>query len=169
MASCLISAKKAKSNTTKVPNWLELPRDITTNILKRLDTIDIMTKAYHVCPLWWNIFKDPLIWRTIRMNILSDSANSHCVGSAYHGLDLLEIFRYAVKRSCGNLEVIDIENFGTDDLLECVAKKIIFFKSFFLHSSFNILSCDLFSEDGFFFHQSFVIFYNSNVIVPETY
>ncbi|WJX32157.1 hypothetical protein P8452_20518 [Trifolium repens] len=38
-----------------------------------------------------------------------------------HG-DLLKICRYAIERSCGHVEEIDIERFGTDDLLSYVAK-----------------------------------------------
>jgi len=44
---------------------LNFQKDITMNILQRLDTLEIVTSASVVCPLWWNICKDPLIWRTI--------------------------------------------------------------------------------------------------------
>jgi hypothetical protein len=132
MASNSTSVKEAEAEITKVPNWLELPRDITANILQRLDTIDIVTNVCHVCPLWWNIFKDPLMWRAIRMkDILINNPEFKYFPdpdfiSAYSGMNLLEIFRYAIERSCGNLEVIDIEDiedFVTDDLLQCIAKK----------------------------------------------
>ncbi|GAU22400.1 hypothetical protein TSUD_122860 [Trifolium subterraneum] len=64
------------------PNWLELPTDITTNILQRLSTIDIVTSACQVCPLWWNICKDPLMWRTVDM--------TSCAGSHIQRLRLEE-------------------------------------------------------------------------------
>ncbi|GAU22404.1 hypothetical protein TSUD_122890 [Trifolium subterraneum] len=68
----------AEAENTTAPNWLELPRDITTNILQRLDTIEIVTIACHIC----------------------------C---------------YAIERSCGHLEDIDIQFFGFNDVLQCIA------------------------------------------------
>jgi len=59
--------KKAKLECMTQPNWLELPIELTKNILRRLDTVEIVTSARNVCPLWWNICKDPLMWRTIQM------------------------------------------------------------------------------------------------------
>ncbi|CAJ2640723.1 unnamed protein product [Trifolium pratense] len=123
MASSSNSAKEAEAESTKLPNWVELPIEITANILGRLDTIDIVTNVCHVCPLWWNIFKYPLMWRSIRMNNILNYVpyDFHCVKSAYRDMNLLKIFFYAVHRSCGNLEVVDIEHFATDDLLHSVA------------------------------------------------
>jgi len=113
MASSSFTSKAAElCKSTPVPNWLELPRDITANILQRLDTIEIVTNACQVCPQWWNICKDPLMWRTIRMIDLDAS-----------DYDLVEICRYAIERSSGHLEIIEIESFCNDDLLECIAKK----------------------------------------------
>jgi hypothetical protein len=37
MASNLNVGKEAEVNNSTVPNWLELPKDITANILQRLD------------------------------------------------------------------------------------------------------------------------------------
>ncbi|PNX84602.1 F-box protein skip19 [Trifolium pratense] len=93
------------------PNWLELPRDITINILQRLSTVDIVTRACFVCPQWWNICKDPFMFRTIHM---IDDDISHT--------DLLKICRHAIERSCGRLQEFDIENFDTDDLLNYIAE-----------------------------------------------
>ncbi|XP_045799768.1 putative F-box/LRR-repeat protein 23 [Trifolium pratense] len=62
------------------PNWLELPTDITTNILQRLNSIDILTSACQVSPLWWNISKDPLMWRTLKnCEEVSDKGFIECV------------------------------------------------------------------------------------------
>lgn len=69
------------------PNWLELPRDITANILQKVGVVEIVTSACLVCPLWW------------------------------------KICRYAVERSLGHLEDIDIQYFGTDDLLKFIAHR----------------------------------------------
>ncbi|MCI22307.1 F-box protein SKIP19, partial [Trifolium medium] len=97
--------KEQKKENTIGPNWLELPRDITENILQRLNTIEIVTSVCRVCPLWWNICKDPLMWRTIHM--------SNNGTSAYADADLVKICRYAIERSCGQLEDIEIVSFCT--------------------------------------------------------
>ncbi|XP_058783580.1 putative F-box/LRR-repeat protein 23 [Vicia villosa] len=96
------------------PNWLELPRDVTANILQRLGTFELLTRACQVCPLWWNICKDPHMWRTIKMTML--------FSSRYHRKNqLVKVCRKAIERSCGQLEDIDIERFATDDLLAYIA------------------------------------------------
>ncbi|XP_045826236.1 putative F-box/LRR-repeat protein 23 [Trifolium pratense] len=95
------------------PNWLELPIDITRNILQRLDIINIVTSICLVCPLWWNICKDPSMWRTIHM--------SNNETSRYSDEDLVNICRYAAERSCGQLEDIEIVSFCTDNLLQYIA------------------------------------------------
>ncbi|KAL5076886.1 hypothetical protein RYX36_015870 [Vicia faba] len=105
MASCSVASKEA------MPNWLALPRDITSNILQRLDTIEIVTSVRFVCPIWWNIFKDPLMWRTIRMTKFGN----------FYEEEAMEICHYAIKQSCGHLENIFIDDFATDDLLKFIA------------------------------------------------
>ncbi|MCI38935.1 F-box protein SKIP19 [Trifolium medium] len=59
--------KKPKLEITTNPNWLELPRDITSNILQRLGAVEILKNARNVCPYWWNICKDPSMWREIHI------------------------------------------------------------------------------------------------------
>lgn len=113
MASCLRSGKKAKRESATGPNWLELPKELTTIILQKLNTIEIVTSASPVCSLWWNICKDPLMWRTIDMIEDSDHPN--------HKLE--KICRYAIDRSCGHLEDISIGNFATNDLLKYIADR----------------------------------------------
>jgi hypothetical protein len=107
---------------TPLPNWLELPRDITINILQRLDTIDIVTSACVVCPLWWNICKDPLLWQTI--NMIKDISLSY-FDTAYDAYSsrLENICRYAVDRSSGYLKDIYIHKFATNDLLNHIANR----------------------------------------------
>ncbi|CAI8597203.1 unnamed protein product [Vicia faba] len=116
MASCSIPANKAKhESTTTNPNWLELPKDITSNILQKLCPVEILISARNVCPYWWNICKDPLMWRTIRMTDI------HML--RYNSSNLSNICRYAVDKSCGGLEHIYIKFFGNDDLLQYVADR----------------------------------------------
>ncbi|KAI5435381.1 hypothetical protein KIW84_021985 [Lathyrus oleraceus] len=104
---------------TADPNWLELPRDITMNILQRLDTVALVTSASVVCPLWWNICKDPHMWTTIdMMNNLSLTHSELAYSSR-----LEKICRYAVDRSCGHLKDIYIKSFGTDGVLLHIANR----------------------------------------------
>ncbi|KEH34672.1 F-box/LRR protein [Medicago truncatula] len=111
MAPCFRSTKKRKRESTMGPNWLELPRDITSNILQRLGVVEILTNARNVCPYWWSICKDPRMWRTIHMINNETSPD----------VDLVKICRYAVEQSCGELEDIEIVSFCTDDLLQYIA------------------------------------------------
>ncbi|CAK8566647.1 unnamed protein product [Lathyrus sativus] len=105
---------KLESPTTN-PNWLELPKEITANILHRLGAVEILTSARNVCPYWWNICKDPLLWRTIRMSDISILR--------YNSSNLSKIFRYAVDQSCGGLEDIYLKYFGNDELFQYVADR----------------------------------------------
>jgi hypothetical protein len=115
MTSYSFPAKEAQGDTTTVPNWLELPKEVTANILQRLGTIDIVTSACLVCPQWWNICKDPFMWRTIQI--------TNTLVSPYSHVELADMSRYAIERSCGHLENIHIDSFCTDHLLECIAEK----------------------------------------------
>ncbi|CAK8566636.1 unnamed protein product [Lathyrus sativus] len=103
------SMEKTNGESTIKPNWLELPLDLTKNILQRLDSVEIITSARNVCPMWWNICKDPFMWRSI------DMSNIKLVPFDFRCLD--KICR------CGHLEDIAIESFGTDDLLKHVAHR----------------------------------------------
>ncbi|CAK8566637.1 unnamed protein product [Lathyrus sativus] len=117
------------------PNWVELPRDLTENILHRLETIELLTSACHVCTSWWNICKDPHMWRTISMT-------HYCISRISE--DNLEMFcRNAIERSCGQLESIDIEHFATDDLLAYIADS----SGHLRHM--RISMCGMLSDKGF--------------------
>ncbi|MED6188705.1 hypothetical protein PIB30_088486 [Stylosanthes scabra] len=97
-------------------NWLDLPRDLTLMIISRLDTFQILTSAQRVCRQWRSICMDPLMWRTINM----------CDIGIYNSVDfnLEKICRHAIDRSCGLLEDISIEYFGSDDLLKYIADSV---------------------------------------------
>ncbi|XP_058734866.1 putative F-box/LRR-repeat protein 23 [Vicia villosa] len=132
MASCSVAPKEAESESTAIPNWVALPRDITANILLRLDTIEIVTSVRYVCPLWWNIFKDPLMWRTVQMTSLGDFYEQ-----------AMEICYYAIKQSCGHLENIFIDGFATDDLLQFIADNASNLRGLVL------INCHGISDEGF--------------------
>ncbi|XP_048446731.1 putative F-box/LRR-repeat protein 21 [Pyrus x bretschneideri] len=47
--------------------WTELADDLIISIMSRLTTLEILTSAQVVCKVWFNICKNPLMWRTIDM------------------------------------------------------------------------------------------------------
>ncbi|CDY22112.1 BnaA09g01410D [Brassica napus] len=92
-------------------NWSELPFELMSSILCRLDLIGVFENAQKVCTSWRRVCKDPAMWRKIDMYNL--------------GLDLGYnpeiICRHAVDRSQGGLVEINIWHFGTDSLLNYIA------------------------------------------------
>ncbi|KAB1222723.1 F-box protein SKIP19 [Morella rubra] len=96
-------------------NWLELPRDVTASILLKLGAIEILTSAQKVCSLWRNICKDPSMWRAVDMRNLGDFD----INIDY---DLEKMCQHAVDRSGGELVDINIEHFGTDELLKYITE-----------------------------------------------
>ncbi|KAG2330787.1 hypothetical protein Bca52824_001967 [Brassica carinata] len=53
-------------------NWAELPYELASSILSRLDMIDILENAQKVCTSWRSVCKDPAMWRKIIMRNSGD-------------------------------------------------------------------------------------------------
>lgn len=120
---------EVESESTAGPNWLDLPRDLTSNILQRLGAFEILTSACGVCPLWWNICKDPICmcdYSSYYNNFFFWKVSNN----DYDKEEMVKICCNAIERSCNHLEDIDIEGFGNDDILNCIANKYSFFKFF---------------------------------------
>ncbi|XP_041023868.1 F-box protein SKIP19-like [Juglans microcarpa x Juglans regia] len=115
-------------------NWLELPRDVTESILLRLGAIEILTSAQKVCLLWRNICKDPSMWRAVDMRNPGDFWDMP--------YDLETMCRHAVDRSCGQLVDINVEYFGTDELLNYIADCSSRLRRL------QLVSCHSISEEG---------------------
>lgn len=94
-------------------NWLDLPKDVVLTIFQKLGTIDTLHRAHNVCTTWRKISKDPFLYRTIDMpNIGTDLGTD----------EYLELLcQRAVDYSSGHVTDINIEYFGTDDLLRHIA------------------------------------------------
>ncbi|MED6152080.1 hypothetical protein PIB30_088574 [Stylosanthes scabra] len=103
----------SQEHKTASRNWLDLPNDLTLAIISRLDTFQILTRAQLVCRQWRSICLDPLMWRTINICDVENDDYSRC----FH---LEKMWRHAIDRSCGLLEDISIEFFGSDDLLKYI-------------------------------------------------
>lgn len=134
----MMMANEVEGASTNMPNWLALPRDIMVNILQRLDTIDVVTSACQVCPQWWNICKDPHVWRTMQINM-----TNRRFFSRFFPPDLVKICRYAVDRSCGFLIDIDIEFIGTDRLLQYISENASNLRCM------KLVECSKISDKGF--------------------
>lgn len=95
-------------------NWLELPADLTVNILQRIGVFDILQNVQKVCTTWRKICKDPAMWKVICMDNPSDpSGRPLCQ----------EICKHAVDRSQGQLVDLSITDFCTDELLQYIADR----------------------------------------------
>uniref|UniRef100_A0A0D3E0B5 F-box domain-containing protein n=1 Tax=Brassica oleracea var. oleracea TaxID=109376 RepID=A0A0D3E0B5_BRAOL len=97
-------------------NWAELPSELTSSILRRLSSIDILENAQKVCTSWRGVCKDPAMWRKIDMRNLGKffykDRHKH-----------VAMCRHAVDRSLGGLVEIDICYIGTDSLLNYIADR----------------------------------------------
>ncbi|KAJ0264947.1 F-box protein SKIP19 [Hirschfeldia incana] len=116
-------------------NWAELPPELISSILLRLNSIEILEKAQKVCRSWRSVCKDPSMWRKIDMDNLGD------LGSM--GYDLEIMCRHAVDRSQGGLLEIDIWYFGTDELLNYIADRSSKLKSL------RLIMCYPIADEGF--------------------
>ncbi|XP_024018927.1 F-box protein SKIP19-like [Morus notabilis] len=105
------SASGVVSPEEPLRNWLELPREVTASIFSRLVATEILKTIQFVCRSWFDICKDPLVWRKINM---------YNLGEAGLNMVLDRMCRHAVNRSRGNLVDINIEYFGNDDLLKYI-------------------------------------------------
>ncbi|KAE9584646.1 putative F-box domain, leucine-rich repeat domain, L domain-containing protein [Lupinus albus] len=106
---------KWKIESKRKPNWVELPRDITRMILKKLSVIDFILNAQYVSCEWRNICKDPLMWCTIKMAyVWINTDRCLCLSK------LNKICRYVIDLSSGHLNHIFIYDFGDNNLLEYI-------------------------------------------------
>jgi len=144
---------EVESESTTLPNWLDLPRDLTANILQRLGAFEILTGACGVCAMWWNICKDPLMWRSIHIRGYVPLFDRFIFGKfSHYGYDeeeMVKICCNAIERSCHHLEDIDIEGFGNDDILNCISNK---------YSVFLIIPKILFLNIYIFFWYNVLLF-----------
>ncbi|KAM7270079.1 hypothetical protein ACFE04_029293 [Oxalis oulophora] len=97
-------------------NWLDLPEDVTAQILMKLDAIDILSNVSQVCVLWWRLCKDSSMWQ--RINVVGKRDDLLLLG-----YDLAKLCREAVNRSEGQLIEINIDYICTDELLQYIAER----------------------------------------------
>ncbi|KAJ4824236.1 hypothetical protein Tsubulata_018056 [Turnera subulata] len=111
-------------------NWVELPRDVTASILHRLGGVEIIETAQKVCTTWRSICKEPSMWSSIDM---------HNTGEFFDmPYSLVKMCQHAVDRSSGGLQRINIEFFGTDELLQYIVERSSNLKSLRLVMCYDI-------------------------------
>ncbi|XP_022008378.2 putative F-box/LRR-repeat protein 23 [Helianthus annuus] len=121
-------------------NWLDLPSDVTFNILNRIGMVDILENAQKVCTAWRKICKDPAMWRVINMNDIPrfgtrlfpiemckhavDRSQDQLVDiTASADVSAVKMCKHAVDRSQGQLVDITIVFLYDDDLHLYVADR----------------------------------------------
>ncbi|KAL3643694.1 hypothetical protein CASFOL_014509 [Castilleja foliolosa] len=59
------------SSSAPPPPWINLPRDLTANILRRLGQVEILQTARKVCTTWRSVCSEPSMWRVIDLEYCS--------------------------------------------------------------------------------------------------
>lgn len=98
--------------SSPAPPWTELPTDVAANILQRLSCVELLESAQKVCTTWRSLCRDPAMWRAIDLSNIDDMSYNPEI-----------ICRHAVDRSQGQLLDINVEYFGTDDLLHYISER----------------------------------------------
>nr|GLL46012.1 putative F-box/LRR-repeat protein 23 isoform X1 [Ipomoea trifida] len=91
--------------------WVDLPQELTANILQRLSAVDIFHSA-QVCSAWRRLCEDPSMWRYVEL-----------WNPAGKEREWDKICRAVVNRSEGQLISIKLGSFATDDLLFYIAQR----------------------------------------------
>ncbi|CAH8334524.1 unnamed protein product [Eruca vesicaria subsp. sativa] len=96
-------------------DWAGLPVELTSSIMSRLNTVNVLEKAQKACMSWHLVCQDPSIWRKIDMH--NDLGFMNLLTKIHHR----DMCRQAVDLSHGGLVEIDIWYICTDSLLEHIA------------------------------------------------
>ena len=100
--------RKRGREAEEARDWAELPVDALLAVLRRLDAVDILTGAGHVCRPWRRATREePELWRRVDMRRRADLP--------YDNVDLQVAARAAVRRGAGRCEAFWAEAFGDDD------------------------------------------------------
>ncbi|KAG6421513.1 hypothetical protein SASPL_118069 [Salvia splendens] len=95
-----MSKAPASSAAPPPPPWIELPEDLTANILQRLHAEQRLGGAQLVCSTWRRVCKNPAMWRVIDLDY------RRCEDEA----EFDSICRGAVDRSQGQLIELKVIN-----------------------------------------------------------
>ncbi|KAG2330704.1 hypothetical protein Bca52824_001884 [Brassica carinata] len=112
----------------KTRNWSELPPELISSILLRLNSIEILEKVQKVCMSWRRVCKDPSMWRKISMDNHGDLGSMGQGGLLeialwYFGTD--ELHNYVADRSSNlrSLRLITCYQITDEGFVEAIAKQ----------------------------------------------
>ncbi|KAK9706988.1 hypothetical protein RND81_07G165600 [Saponaria officinalis] len=121
-------------------NWLELPRDATLMILMKLQQVEILESVQFVCKPWYDLCKEPFMWRIIYFQDLDEigwfpGRYMERPKSVFpNGPKMLfnheKMVFNAIDRSSGGLIDLDIEGFVPYSLCSYVASRCTQLKRF---------------------------------------
>nr|GMD83295.1 putative F-box/LRR-repeat protein 23 [Ipomoea batatas] len=78
--------------------WVDLPRDLTANILQRLRVVDIFKSAL-VCTAWRRLCQDPSMWRYLHLrNVLADEPGFSKAVNEFPLLEELQVEYSAISK-----------------------------------------------------------------------
>ncbi|XP_062018571.1 putative F-box/LRR-repeat protein 23 [Rosa rugosa] len=100
--------------------------------------MDILETAQKMCAKWYKTCKDPIMWRIIDMGNDYYMDFRNCWPLYWYSL-----CKSAIGRCCGNLVDINIENFGTNSLLCCLAERSSGLKRL------RLVGCHEITDEGF--------------------
>ncbi|XP_057771072.1 putative F-box/LRR-repeat protein 23 [Salvia miltiorrhiza] len=106
-------APSRSSSASPPSTWIELPRNVTNNILMRLGA-EGMLSAQQVCCTWWNVCKDPIMWQVIDLS----NPPSRKMNEGYAAM-----CQRAVDRSQGQLVELTIDSFGHNELINYIVNR----------------------------------------------
>ncbi|CAM8988038.1 unnamed protein product [Rhodiola kirilowii] len=109
------SVTPLSSSSDELPNWLDLPPEVTVAILQKVDAVDIFNHVQLVCTSWHTICKDPSMWRSI---VMLSERNIY----DWNYFNVEKIARHAIDRSCGQLVDISIGWFESDEIIHYLAR-----------------------------------------------
>ncbi|XP_076942267.1 putative F-box/LRR-repeat protein 23 [Bidens hawaiensis] len=107
--------KQPRQDKKAARNWLELPSDIMVNILQRVGVNDRLHNVQKVCTAWREIYKDPAMWRAVRIDRFSAKVRDDHKWS--------RMCKHAVDRSQGQLDDLTLIGFCHDELLQYIADR----------------------------------------------
>ncbi|KAL8466312.1 hypothetical protein ACS0TY_035427 [Phlomoides rotata] len=110
------------------PHWIELPGDVTANILHRLGAVEILQSAQKVCTTWWRVCQDPAMWRVVHITHDGDDRYVH----------IPAVCRRVVDLSQGQLLDLTIKKFGNIELPNYIVDRSSHLKRLTLQDSDTI-------------------------------
>ena len=104
-------------------NWAELPPELTTSILTRVGSVDLLLSARKVCKTWRKICSGPDVWKVV------DIRYSEIFYKLFNelGFDYVskmeELVKQVVNLSSGQMIDFTIESFGSDNMLRYISDR----------------------------------------------